>query len=435
MISSVAMDSLASQSASQSLTSTRVEPDAPSDFLRTMLLVMPIVAAVILAKFAVPPFGERGIGLTLPIVFGLTAMGCILGRFNFSPARLALFTIMLALLGMPQFLRTDQFYLQSMLLLAALHAPYVLQLRGDAQQLQRDRDTAFSAFQVIAAICAVGAIAQFSLQFVLPREWVFPIENLMPLEFTVRNYNPEAALSYGSTIYRANGIFLMEPSYLSQLLAISIMMELCTRNRWWHMLLSAVAILVSYSGTGLMILALCVPLFIISKRRWDLMLAIGVLIAIALIFSQQLHLDSLLSRSGEYKSTGSSGFARFVGGFYMFDQFMWGDNLRTLFGFGAGSFKDFVNIAHYPVAEMPLFKMIFEFGVVGASLYFFFLGFCMWSSGVPPLIALAVGLTYLLNGLYVPFSHALALSLLIWTSHRPPRISPRALPLNRAEPA
>jgi hypothetical protein len=128
--------------------------------------------------------------------------------------------------------------------------------------------------------------------------------------------------------------------------------------------------------------------------------------------------DRVLSRVGEFGSTHSSGFARFVGGFFLFDQFLWSDPWRTLFGYGAGAFSNYASHARYPVAEMALFKMVFEFGLVGALAYFGFLFCCLYSSPAPRLLTVAVGITYLLNGMYASFAHGLALSLLIWNSAR-----------------
>src|SRR6202035_2869498 len=65
---------------------------------------------------------------------------------------------------------------------------------------------------------------------------------------------------------------------------------------------------------------------------------------------------------------------------------------------------------------MALFKIVFEFGLVGALAYFGFLFSCLLSSRAPRLLTLAVGITYLLNAMYTPFAHGLALSLLLWNS-------------------
>ena len=41
---------------------------------------------------------------------------------------------------------------------------------------------------------------------------------------------------------------------------------------------------------------------------------------------------------------------------------------------------------------------------------------CLLTSRAPRLLILAVGITYLLNGMYTPFAHGLALGLLLWNS-------------------
>lgn len=387
--------------------------------LRTLLWVTPIIAATLLSKLAVPPFGKQGIGIALPVLLAVTLLGCVTQQFRIATARFAFGALVLGLLGITQVLKNDLFFLSSLVLLAALHAPLLLQLREPPVEI--DRVVRF--FLAICTLCACCSIVQFALQTIVDAKWLFPLDNLVPQQFQIQNYNKQAPLEYGSTVMRANGLFMMEPSYLSQLLAVAIVTELVTHNRWWQLLLYAVAMLVSYSGTGFMVLALCVPVVVIGQRRWGLIaLAIiaGVLIAVlAQSFGKYLYLDTFTSRVGEFNSTGSSGFARFVGGFYLFEQFLWDYPLRALLGVGAGMFKEYAPLAHFPVAEMPLFKMVMEFGIFGAALYFAFLFFCLSSSALPAPVALAVGATFLLNGLYVPFSHALALSLLVWTSRTP----------------
>lgn len=408
------------------LPTTPAATGAGSAALRGWVLLLPLIAATFLSKFAVPPLGARGIGITLGVILGAWLLGCMTNLFRIAPLRLALFSVIAGLMGAQLLLMGDAFSKSSLLLFVTLHIPFLFYLRAAPQDIER----AANAFAVFAAIFALGAMAQFFLQFAIPVKLLFPIETFLPEDFRIHLYNNQAAMGYGSHVYRANGVFMMEPSFLSQFLAIAIVLELSRRNRWWMQAIYGVGLLVSYSGTGIMILALCVPLLVIAKRRWDFLVLLLFLVALVAAFGEQLFLDKLLSRINEFHSTGSSGFARFVGGFYMFDQFMWGHPLRTLFGYGAGSFKDYMTVAHYPVAEMPLFKMVFEFGVVGAALYFSFLFYCLFASPAPKLVALAVAMTFFLNGLYVPFSHGIALSLLIWTS-QVDKLAPAASPVER----
>jgi len=51
------------------------------------------------------------------------------------------------------------------------------------------------------------------------------------------------------------------------------------------------------------------------------------------------------------------------------------------FGYGAGAYNKLRFLAfNYAAAEMALFKIVFEFGLVGALAYFGFLFSCLFSS-------------------------------------------------------
>jgi len=68
----------------------------------------------------------------------------------------------------------------------------------------------------------------------------------------------------------------------------------------------------------MLVLAICLPIYALMRRRWGLLL-FGIIALIVMIpLLEYLHLDLFLSRLGEFGSTRSSGFARFVGGFLSF---------------------------------------------------------------------------------------------------------------------
>jgi hypothetical protein len=390
------------------------EPRVPTyaNRLRFAVLATPLVAATILSKFAIPPFGAQGIDISFLLLLAALIVGSIGGCIHIEPRRLALYVMLMGFLGLIQIVQPDLFSTSSMLLLAALHLPYVFAVpHGDDGG---DRIVKF--FVGIVTVFALCGIAQYSLQFVVNARYLFPIENFFPQSFIVQHFNKQAAVAYDSQVYRANGVFLLEPSFFSQVLAVAIVAELCTLARASRLALFGLALLVSYSGTGMLVLAICLPVYIVTRRRWELLL-FGLLALVVMIpLHEYLHVDRLLSRVGEFGSTQSSGFARFVGGFYLFDQFLWHDPWRTLFGYGAGAFTNYAARVHYAAAEMALFKIVFEFGLVGALAYFAFLFSCLFSSRAPRLLTLAVGITYLLNAMYTPFAHGLALSLLLWNS-------------------
>jgi hypothetical protein len=380
--------------------------------VRLALLATPLIGVTFLSKFAVPPFGKLGLGISIFVPFAALAAGAIGGYIRIEPRRLTLYMTLIGLLGLMQILQPEAFSPSSLLLLVVVHLPYIFEVPHSD-----DGGRIMKFFLGIATVFALLGIAQYSLQFFVSPRYLFPIENFVPDKFIVQQFNHQAAVEYASQEYRANGVFLLEPSFFSQLLAVAIVAELCTLARVSRLLIFGLALVVSLSGTGIIVLAICLPLCVVSQRRWGLLL-VGVIGLIAIIALHEFfHVGRLFSRIDEFTSIRSSGYARFVGGFYLFDQFLWHDPWRALFGYGAGSFSGHAAASHDGVtSEMALFKMVFEFGLVGAAAYFGFLFACLFYSPAPRLLTLAVGITYLLSGIYIPFAHGLALSLLLWNS-------------------
>ena len=379
--------------------------------LRFALLATPLIGATFLSKFAFPPFGALGFGISVFLLLAALVVGSLGGCLSVEPRRLTVFVTMIGILGLFQILQPDSFSALSLLLLVAVHLPYVFMVPHSG-----DGDRIIKFFLGIATFFAMCGIAQYSLRFVVNVRFLFPIENFVPDTFIVQHFNHQAAMEYGSHEYRANGVFLLEPSFFSQVLAVAIVAELCTLGRVSRLAVFGLALLVSYSGTGLLVLAICLPLCVLTQRRWGLLLAGLIALVLLIPLHEYLHADRLVSRVAEFSSIHSSGYSRFVGGFYLFDQFLWHHPWRTLFGYGAGSFTNYATRVHYGAGEMALFKILFEFGLVGAAAYFGFLFCCLFYSPAPRLLTLAVGITYFLNGIYTPVAHGLALSLLLWNS-------------------
>jgi hypothetical protein len=379
---------------------------------------LPIYTATFLSKLAVPPFGAAGISVAIPLICAASAGAVLTGRMVIDTRRMLAYVVLVAMLWAVQIAHSGIFSPSSMLLLTALHLPYVLRLRRVP-----DYERVLEFFQSVALVIAMLGLLQYVVQFAVGPKLAFPIENFFPEAFRVAAFNTQGYVTYGSNIFRTNGVFMLEPSFFSQFLAIGVVIELITRRRVWAMAAMFVGMLVSYSGTGLALLGACLVFLGVSQKRWVLLgslAAAGVtVLTVAGLVGNVPYVSVFLARAGEFSSQGSSGFARFVGGFYMFDQFLWSDPVRALTGYGAGTFQQFSGRANYPVTGMALFKMVFEFGVVGAGIYFGFLWYCISRSAAPAVLRVAVGLCYLLSGNYIPFAHGLAFTLLIWTAPLP----------------
>lgn len=378
-----------------------------------MIVFTPIVSATLLAKFGLPPLASMGIGILYPLTFGMIAYGFVTGQLQFEPRRFAFFCFTLATLGILQVLRSDSFSMPSFIMMSALACTYVFTTRSS----QVTNKEALNFFCNLSAIVAVLGIVQFLVQFANVRELTFPIEAFVPEIFRTHGYNNVSPLFYGSPLYKTTGFVMLEPSVFSQLCALGLVAELLHRSRTLRLALYIVAMIMAYSGTGMLILAVVLPLYAIGSRRWDLLGRGVVLLGLVLALAEPLNLDIITRRFDEFGSTGSSGFARFVGWLDLFSDRVWPSPAAALFGHGAGSFE--ASAVGYAAAQMAHTKILFEFGVLGGILYFAFIFFCIFSNGAPRMLQLAVTVCYFMNGAYSPTLTGLALSLLLWPKSTP----------------
>jgi hypothetical protein len=282
-------------------------------------------------------------------------------------------------------------------------------------------EEALRFFRNLSTAIAIAGVLQFVLQFVAGSAAAFPIEHFVPDAYRTQGYNDMAVLSYGSHIYKATGFVMLEPSYFCQLCALGLTAELVHKSRAWRLMAYVAAIVVSYSGTGLLVLAVTLPMLVIAHRRWDLVLKGLVVLAVLALLIQPLNLGVTLNRLTEFNSSGSSAYERFVGWTDLFADKVWNNPSRALFGYGSGSFFDMA--AGYRAGEMTHAKIIFEFGVLGGLLYFAFIFYCLLGARAPLVLRMGILVAYFMNGAYSPSLTGFALTLLLWPA--PPDVVPR----------
>lgn len=373
-----------------------------------VIVFTPLVTATLLAKFAPLAPMVPAIGLLFPVIMMALVAGLITGRLKAVPARFALFLLMVSVLSLIQVWRGDLFSLASLAMMSVLGLAYVPAVREGSVS----HDDAIRFFCNLSVVIALAGILQFGLQFIGGTALAFPIETFVPDALRTQGYNDMARLHYGSDIYKATGFVMLEPSVFCQLCALGLSAELISKSRTWRLIAYVGAIVVSYSGTGLLILAVTLPLIVILHRRWDLLFRGLLLLAVLALLIEPLNLSVTLSRAGEFSSEGSSGFARFVGWQQLFADRLWTSPQRALLGYGSGSFFDAA--AGYAAGEMAHSKIIFEFGVLGALLYFAFIFYCLLGSRAPLVLRAGIMVAYFMNGAYSPSVTGFATSLLLW---------------------
>lgn len=391
---------------------------APLDWRMKLVVCAPVVGATLLSKFAIPPWGAEGFGLNFPIIFAALLFGLASGRLQLAWRRMLLFMVMLSVLGLVQVFRGDLFSLSSVILMGVLGLCYVFtgKVVPGTQAGGFDSTQALEFFRNLTFFLAAAGIVQAIVLRIGGHKLGFPIETYVPQAFLTQGFNNVIPLHYGSATYKANGFFMLEPSVFSQITAIGLIAELVGRARLMRLVVYTGAIIVAYSGTGMLILAIALPAYVIVHRRWKLLVPGAFIVALLFLLAEPLQLSSIIGRTGEFNRTGTSGFARFVGWQALFAERLWDTPSHALFGRGAGSFMSLST--GYSAAQMSYSKIIFEFGVLGSLLYFAFIFYCILFSKAPLLVRIAVAVCYFLNGAYSPTVTGLVLSLLLWPPER-----------------
>jgi hypothetical protein len=398
------------------------------DWGRLCLQAAPIVAVSFAAKLSLPPLGVLGLGLDVPLIVAATFIGLASGLLHVHRTRLVMYLVMLAWLGGSQLVSGQAFSWLSLVLLATLFLPLTLQLRPPdtvAAPAARGQPVtqALQTLSSLAQFFAACGVLQFVLQPLLGVAAAFPIDHGLPQIFLIQAFNPLIPVSIGDTTLKANGVFFLEPSFFSQFVALGLLTELSLRNRMPRVALLVAGLAVSYSGTGLVVAAVGGLALVAVKGRWDLLLLGALVLLVLVLLGDHSPLAPMMRRASEFESTRSSGSARFIAWIDMFQRQWWPEPSRVLFGAGAGSFMPASAVARQPTAEMSFSKMLFEYGISGALLFFAFLVHAFNSVRAPLAFRMGLCATLLVNGAFVAFPVGIAASVLLW----PPSAAPRRL--------
>jgi hypothetical protein len=288
------------------------------------------------------------------------------------------------------------------------------------------------SFQCLVFIIACLAILQFPAQLVVnPRNLImffgiFP-DALLPYHTHV---NTQLVSDTGRLV-KSNGIFLGEAGNLSQIAAVAILIEVIEFRRPWYLIVLSMGFLVAYSGTGVSILLVSLPVAFLVTPRAQLPVLLVCVFAAGLFATDTIHLSAFTDRLGEFQDTGASGFARFVSPFWMAgDYFSTASLSGLLFGNGFGNI--FVPHGHYTGSGSTWFKLVYEYGLIGAFVFACFLGCCFRRSWCPAPVVLGIVYGYLFTGNDLLDPSMLTIMVVLCTLR--PRPAFQVLPLGKRQP-
>src|SRR5690606_12127460 len=108
-------------------------------------------------------------------------------------------------------------------------------------------------FVNIAALTVPLIVLQWTLQFtVKPGLW-FNIETLIPKALLVPDYYYERLVRYGSPLTKPNGIFFLEVSFLSQMIALAIVIEVACFHDMRRVAVLLFGLAATTAGTGILL--------------------------------------------------------------------------------------------------------------------------------------------------------------------------------------
>jgi hypothetical protein len=368
-----------------------------------------LISGIVLQKFAVPGTGnsESSIPLTMIALFAVIFVALCKQVLVVDGWRLAAFMAFLSSAAVSLLLSNSQYLsTTSWAYMAVIQATFIFRFAEGRFDFQR-----IMAFvSNIAVLSSIAGVAQFFAQFAVGRQYAFFIEFYTPPTMLLSGFNFMNPIIWDSPILKSNGVFFAEPSFFCQFLAIGLIVELLRSARPLRLAILGMGIVCSYSGTGLMTLALFVPWYIVKRRRYDLIILGGVCLVILLTQAQSLQLSAITDRVDEFTNPSSSGFGRFFSIFFLLRDFIFTDLQVMLFGRGPGTVREYWSMLYYGAFDPTWGKIVYEYGVVGSFLYAIFFTKSFFMSRKELRIPLAF--TYFLLGGYLANS-SVVLQLLV----------------------
>ncbi|WP_299038898.1 hypothetical protein [uncultured Pseudokineococcus sp.] len=335
------------------------------------LVLAALLAVTLLQRLAVPAGGDQ-VPLVLPVVLGLLLVGLATGLVDLDPVTTRLYAVgvgALVVLTAVSWARGQAPSLTSLLFAVAIYAVAVVRPRLGRAGVERVLDR-FAAVMVVAAV--VG-LAQTSGQYLgVPyRDW---LAEVVPEPFLQQGYNTADPVAYGASLYRANGVVFLEPSFYATFLAVALLVVLRRGRGVVAAALLAAALVPTLAGNGVVVAGLGILVLALGpgRRRLGLLVlpAVGAL-AIAVVTPVG---ELFLRRATEISSPGTSSSLRLVEPYTVVVPAYLEAPGGLLLGNGAGSVTEVAGAPGVGVGLLTpiLPKLLFEYGLVGAVLFLLF---------------------------------------------------------------
>jgi len=331
-------------------------------------LVLLLLSVTVLERFGLSA-GAISISAAMLAIYPFLVVAGLAGGIVLSLERTLLYGLCMIVALASLIANEQDASFSSFALLAAMYLPFVFVLRPGALAAD-DAGWIYARFLDLCGVCAVAGVAQFALQFVVHARWLFDYSSYIPAPLRMNGiFN--TVIPMGSW-NKSNGFFFREPSGFSFFMALGVLMESTGRRRVWRLACMGLALLLTYSGTGLLTLLIGMLFPLGRKTVWRIAL-LGCVGGLAVwLLGDALNLRFTLERIGEFDSQRSSAYIRYIAPARLIAETMASDPWVPWVGHGPGTILHAQ--ANYEFHDPTWAKLLFEYGVLGtiAMLALFF---------------------------------------------------------------
>jgi hypothetical protein len=367
-----------------------VYPAYRSDRTTTHIDIAVLVAALFLQRFSLP-FGDTFLQLDLVAIGIIFLHQFLSGKLLIQYDRLLWFLGFALAVTCSLFLNFKSTMLTGYAQFVIFYSFFMFKKPSTADRYKGT----LQSFQLLVMIISCIGVMQFLAQFVADSAKLMNFYGIFP-ESLLGRAQVDAHPFTGSSLFRSNGLFLAEPSTFSQITAFGILIEVLEFRRPRYLLVMALGFLVAYSGTGLTILLLFLPLAGLRHSKAGLSVLFVVIFAVGLFATGALDLSGFTSRVGEFQDTRASGFSRFVSPFWLAaEQFATASFQGLLLGNGPGTAKIIAGETWYTNGFAATWiKLLYEYGIIGVFVISCFIASCFKRSRCPGLVVAAIIFAY-----------------------------------------
>jgi len=371
-------------------------------------MVALLLAATVFQRFGLGS-ADFALSFSLIAVYLLLVIAALAGSLSVSKTRSLLYLAGVGV-ALTSFLFNEQrSSFPSLLLLLMLYLPFVFLLKEHSLGAS-DAEWMWRQFSKLALFFACCGIFQFFAQFVIHSPLLFDITSLVPE--ALRNSGTFNTVIPVGSFNKANGFFFREPSGFSFFMALALLSEAVTQKRLFRLACYGLALLLTYSGTGILVLLIgtCYPLGRKTLVRLGTVACVG-----ALVFGllgDSLNLTVTVDRLGEFDSTRSSGYIRYIAPGRLLAELFDSDSWSAWVGHGPGTI--FRTVREYEFHDPTWAKLLFEYGLLGFLLFVGLFAFTLRRTGIPMQLRASLFWAWLVTGghLLSPEQNYLTLALI-----------------------